>query len=122
MIIANFNENLTTDLILKNTTILDSKELGFILSKGGYDYEDCCCGDTCSCGQGHNRIELNDKTTSIELDNNSNILTQTSIIDSKGLEFILFKGGYDYEDCCCDGTCSCGQGHNRIELNDKMTA
>jgi hypothetical protein len=21
--------------------------------KGGYDYEDCCCGDTCSCGCGH---------------------------------------------------------------------
>src|ERR1700684_55858 len=61
MIKANFNENLTTDLILKNTTILDPITLDSILLKGGYDYEDCCCSGACSCGCGHNKIELSDK-------------------------------------------------------------
>lgn len=79
MIIVNLNENLTTDLILKNITSVDN----FIIFestklKGAYDYEDCCCGETCSCGQGHNRIELNDKMTALKLkekdskDSNSN--------------------------------------------------
>jgi hypothetical protein len=62
MIIANLNENLTTDLILKNA-IVESTIL-----KSGYDYDDCCCGESCSCGKGHNRIELTDKMTTTESD------------------------------------------------------
>jgi hypothetical protein len=62
MIKGNFNENLTTDLIVKNTTILDPITFESILLKGGYDYEDCCCGGTCTCGCGHNKIELSDKS------------------------------------------------------------
>lgn len=122
MIITNLNENLRTDLIMKNITNLNLPMLELIMFKGGYDYEDCCCDGSCSCGCGHNRIELSDKMTTTELDElNSNISTKISILNPKELEFILFKGGYDYEDCCCDGSCSCGCGHNKIELNDKMT-
>jgi group I intron endonuclease len=120
MIKANFNENLTTDLILKNTTILDPITFESILLKGGYDYEDCCCGDTCSCGCGHNKIELSDKMITIESGKmNLNIISESSKLDSKELGFILTKGGYDYEDCCCGDSCSCGCGHNKIELSDK---
>jgi hypothetical protein len=71
--------------------------------KSGYDYDDCCCGESCSCGKGHNRIELNDKMTILES------------------ESTILKNGYDYDDCCCGDECSCGKGHNRIELDDKMT-
>ena len=74
MIIANFNENLITNSILKNTRTLDPIILEPIILKGGYDYEDCCCDGSCSCGCGHNNIELNDKMTTVELDEmNTNI-------------------------------------------------
>jgi hypothetical protein len=70
MIIANLNENLTTDMIFKNSTILDFKVLELTNYKGGYDFEDCCCGDTCSCGHGHNRIELNENMLNSEINEN----------------------------------------------------
>jgi hypothetical protein len=82
MIKANFNENLTTDVILKNTTILDPITFESILLKGGYDYEDCCCSGTCSCGCGHNKIELSEKMTTLELDEmSSNILINVPILE-----------------------------------------
>jgi len=118
MIKTNFNENLTTELILKNTTILDPITFESILLKGGYDYEDCCCGGTCSCGCGHNKIELNEKMTTLELiDMNSNTIDKTTIINLE--EPTINFGGYDYEDCCCGDSCSCGCGHNNIELSEK---
>ena len=57
---------------------------------GGYDYDDCCCGGSCSCcGSGH------DSYTSLKTQKNIHLF-----------------GGYDYDDCCCGGSCSCcGSGH-----------
>jgi Cytochrome C oxidase subunit II, transmembrane domain/GIY-YIG catalytic domain len=109
MIIVNFDENLTTDLILKNSTNIDFKELEPMIVKGGYGFEDYSCGDTCSSGRNHNRIELSDKMTTIELNEiNSNILSDTSILDIEKPEINL--SGYDYEDCMCNGVrCTCGQ-------------
>lgn len=95
MITTNFNENITTELIMKNSIILDSKAFGSLILKGGYDYEDCCCGDTCSCGCGHNRIELNDKMSTVELDEmNSNILSKIPVLDPEALgSLILYADG-----------------------------
>jgi len=80
MIIANFNEDLTTKLIFKNSTILDSNNIDLITFKGGYDFEDCCCDETCSCGGGHNHIELTDKMTTSNMTENLNS-NNTSIND-----------------------------------------
>jgi cytochrome c oxidase subunit 2 len=67
MIIANFNEILTTNMFLNKSTILDSKMFGSITKeKGGFDYDDCCCGDTCTCGCGHNRIDISEKVSNFE--------------------------------------------------------
>jgi Cytochrome C oxidase subunit II, transmembrane domain len=98
MIIAFLNEKWTSDITLKNI------EFELNILKTGYDYEDCCCGDACSCNAGHNSIELIDKMSTIN-----------------EFDSTISKNGYDYEDCCCGDACSCGQGHNRIELIDKMT-
>jgi hypothetical protein len=69
MILANLNENLTTSLILKNTTNLDSIAHESILLKGGCDYDDCCCGDTCSCGYGHKDIGIPESSDMFITDN-----------------------------------------------------
>ena len=88
MIIGNFNENLTTNLILKNSTILDSKTFEPIILKGGYDYEDCCCDDTCSCGGGHYRIELSDKMTTIELEKEKSSFGWNNDSNKSGPKFL----------------------------------
>jgi cytochrome c oxidase subunit 2 len=94
MIKANFNENLTTDVILKNTTILDPITFESILLKGGYDYEDCCCSGTCSCGCGHNKIELSEKMTTLELDEmSSNILINVPILEMQPEILYVGNGG-----------------------------
>jgi group I intron endonuclease len=88
MILANLNEKITTDVIIKNSnsSILESNILEFEsnILKSAFDYGDDCNEDgSCSCGGGHNKIELPDKTTvleSEEMDTNTIIHGIDSIV------------------------------------------
>jgi len=71
----------------------------FLKLFGGYDYDDCCCGGSCSCcGTSHYSFTTSTIVKNIAVEKNINLF-----------------GGYDYNDCCCGGSCGCcGTGHNYI--------
>jgi len=84
MTLRNINDIMMTNMLipLVNLEIINEKSNNLINYEGGYDFDDCCCGGTCSCGSGNYRIDL-DKMVGDEnfLINEPSYSTTTSIFN-----------------------------------------
>jgi hypothetical protein len=86
-------------------SIISESDSNTNIYKNGYDYDDCCCGEECSCGGGHNRIELVDKMNTIsefdkasDKDNNNNTNNNREIEELNTGENTVIQDGIRIHD------------------------